>query len=81
MPKLHTGLIRTRIRAGGQIGRIRKSSAQRKRGGSAAVHANAVEGDAAKVLSPMTLPQGAAVAVIPSSEALEAKLQLAAFGS
>lgn len=53
----------TRTTTGGPAGKTRQP-----------LHAYAVKGDAARVLSELKLPQGAAVAIIPSNPTVEAKL-------
>ncbi len=57
----------------------RSSTARKRAGSGVALRAYTVQGDAAKALSTMDLPQGAAVAIIPTSAAVDAKLRHAGY--
>jgi hypothetical protein len=60
--------------------RTSSAAATRAKPARQPLHAYEVKGDAAKVLAELTLPQGASVAIIPSSPTVEAKLMKLAPG-
>jgi hypothetical protein len=60
--------------------RASSAAATRAKPARQPLHAYEVKGDAAKVLAELTLPQGASVAIIPSSPTVEAKLMKLAPG-